>query len=235
MQGQWIGTYNGSPNGGTIIVNVDERESSFQAMGYVFPEANTLPNPVAYFSTPNKTRHFQCRTGPIQAVDPASANVLLWEKVKVRYDEHVIFPQYGDITGSWDENSLSLSWVTDIGSTGNCVLPRSRAAEPSELVAVEKDWGAYKEYGRQRLTMTEPREQAHQLIDRLPETQVSALVGLLKSIVDPVAAALRNAPIDDEPETGDEKQSAAGARDWLARHGGKGIPHDEAMRRLGLE
>jgi hypothetical protein len=83
--------------------------------------------------------------------------------------------------------------------------------------------------------MTEPREQAHQLINRLPETQVSALVGLLESFVDPVAVALRHAPIDDEPETGDEKQSAAGARDWLARRGGKGIPHDEAMQRLGLE
>ncbi|MGB7722780.1 MAG: hypothetical protein WBL65_22975 [Bryobacteraceae bacterium] len=83
--------------------------------------------------------------------------------------------------------------------------------------------------------MTEPREQAHQLIDRLPETQVSALVGLLETIVDPVAAALRHAPIDDEPETEDEKQAAAEARDWLARRGGKGIPHDEAMRRLGLE
>jgi hypothetical protein len=50
-----------------------------------------------------------------------------------------------------------------------------------------------------------------------------------------VAAVLRHAAIDDEPETGDEKQSAAEARDWLARRGGKGIPHDEAMRRLGLE
>ena len=83
--------------------------------------------------------------------------------------------------------------------------------------------------------MIEPREQAHRLIDRLPETQVSALVGLLESFVDPVAVALRHAPIDDEPETGDEKQSAAGARDWLVRRGGKGIPHDEAMQRLGLE
>jgi hypothetical protein len=83
--------------------------------------------------------------------------------------------------------------------------------------------------------MTEPREQAHQLIDRLPETQVSALVGLLETIVDPVAAALRHAPTDDEPETDYEKQAATEARDWLARRGGKGIPHDEAMRRLGLE
>jgi hypothetical protein len=79
------------------------------------------------------------------------------------------------------------------------------------------------------------REQAHQLIDRLPDSQVAALVGLLETIVDPVAAAVRNAPLDDEPETEEEKRAAAEARVWLARRGGKGIPHEEAMRRLGLE
>jgi hypothetical protein len=50
----------------------------------------------------------------------------------------------------------------------------------------------------------------------------------LEAIVDPVAAALRNAPTDDEPESEEEKQSVAETREWLARHGGKGIPHDEA-------
>ncbi|HUP03634.1 MAG TPA: hypothetical protein VMU19_06575 [Bryobacteraceae bacterium] len=79
------------------------------------------------------------------------------------------------------------------------------------------------------------REHAHELIERLPETQLSALVGLLESIVDPVAAALRNAPLDDEPDTEEDRHSAAEARGWLAERGGKGIPHDEAMRRLGLE
>jgi hypothetical protein len=44
-----------------------------------------------------------------------------------------------------------------------------------------------------------------------------------------------NAPADDEPETGEEKQAVAEARVWLQRNGGEGIPHDEAMRRLGLE
>jgi hypothetical protein len=83
--------------------------------------------------------------------------------------------------------------------------------------------------------MADARQHAHQLIDRLPETQLSALVGLLETIVDPVAAALRDAPIDDAPETEEEKQAATEARDWLAWHGGKGIPHEEAMRRLGLE
>lgn len=79
------------------------------------------------------------------------------------------------------------------------------------------------------------REHAHELIDRLPETQLLALVGLLETIIDPVAAALRKAPIDDEPESEEEKQAVADARHWLAKRGGKGIPHDEAMRRLGLE
>ena len=83
--------------------------------------------------------------------------------------------------------------------------------------------------------MTGTRAHAHELIDRLPETQLSALVGLLETIVDPIAAALRNAPIDDEPESEEEKQAVAEARDWLKRNGGKGIPHEEAMSRLGLE
>ena len=83
--------------------------------------------------------------------------------------------------------------------------------------------------------MTDPRHQAHQLIDRVPETQLSALIGLLQTIVDPVATALRNAPVDDEPETEEEIRAVAEARDWLQRNGGKGIPHEEAMRRLGLE
>jgi len=79
------------------------------------------------------------------------------------------------------------------------------------------------------------REHAHELIDRLPETQLSALVGLLETIVDPVATALRNAQIDDEPELEEERQALADARSKLERNGGRGIPHDEAMRSLGLE
>jgi hypothetical protein len=45
---------------------------------------------------------------------------------------------------------------------------------------------------------------------------------------------VRNAPDDDEPETEEEKMAVAEAREWLAKRGGRGIPHEEAMRRLGL-
>ena len=79
------------------------------------------------------------------------------------------------------------------------------------------------------------RHHAHQLIDRLPETQLSGLVRFLKTIFDPVGSALRNAPIDVEPETSEEKNAVTEARNWLQNNGSKGIPHTEAMRRLGLE
>ena len=83
--------------------------------------------------------------------------------------------------------------------------------------------------------MSDNRQHAHQLIDRLPESQLSALVGLLETIVDPVTAALRAAPLDDEEETDDERAAVAQARQSLQRNGGKGVAHAEAMRRLGLD
>ena len=83
--------------------------------------------------------------------------------------------------------------------------------------------------------ITDTRRHAHQLIDRLPETLLSGLVQFLETIVDPAGAAPRHTPLDDEPETEEEEAAVCEARDWLRNNGGKGIPHAEAMRSLGLE
>lgn len=80
--------------------------------------------------------------------------------------------------------------------------------------------------------MTDPRQHAHHLIDRMPETQLSALVGLLETIVDPVAAALRNAPLDDEPFTEDDRLAVAEADEWLKQH--DPIPLEAVLADFGL-
>jgi hypothetical protein len=82
--------------------------------------------------------------------------------------------------------------------------------------------------------MTE-REHAHKLIDCLPETQLSALVVLLETIVEPEEVALGDAPFDDEPETDAERLAVAQARASLEKNGGKGVPHNEttAVSNLG--
>lgn len=83
--------------------------------------------------------------------------------------------------------------------------------------------------------MSDTRQLAHDLIDRLPEMQLSGLVRFLETIVDPVAAALVSAPVEDEEISDEEERAVAEARESLERNGGRGISHAEAMRRLGLD
>ena len=66
-------------------------------------------------------------------------------------------------------------------------------------------------------TATNPKQQAHELIDRLSTGQVSAVVGLLEAMLDPVSVALANAPIDDEPVSEEEAREIAEARAAIAR------------------
>jgi hypothetical protein len=80
--------------------------------------------------------------------------------------------------------------------------------------------------------MNDTREHAHQLIDRLPDFQLSALVRFLETLVDPVAESLRNAPVDDEPVSAEEAAALDAAHASIAR--GEGIPHEEILREFGL-
>jgi hypothetical protein len=76
------------------------------------------------------------------------------------------------------------------------------------------------------------KEQAHELIDRMAPSQVSAVVGLLETMLDPFARALANAPYDDEPVTDDEAREIEAAHASLER--GEGVPHEEILREYGL-
>jgi hypothetical protein len=78
------------------------------------------------------------------------------------------------------------------------------------------------------------KQQAHELIDRLAPSQVSAVVGLLEAMLDPVSRAIANAPVDDEPETEAERQAVAESKDWFAQRGGQGISHEEVLADFGL-
>jgi hypothetical protein len=80
--------------------------------------------------------------------------------------------------------------------------------------------------------MTNPKEHAHELIERLAPSQISAVVHLLEVMTDPVARSLANAPLDDEPVTEEEAREIATARASLDR--GEGIPHEKVLAEFGL-
>jgi hypothetical protein len=76
------------------------------------------------------------------------------------------------------------------------------------------------------------KQQAHELIERLAPSQVSAVVGLLQAMLDPVARAIANAPMDDEPVTPEEEKAIAESREWLKHN--QGIPHEKVLAELGI-
>jgi hypothetical protein len=82
------------------------------------------------------------------------------------------------------------------------------------------------------LDLVQERQKAHAYLDRLPPEQLSAVRGLLETMLDPVSRATANAPIEDEEISAEEERAVAGAREWL-RHN-KAIPHEEVLAVLGL-
>ncbi len=144
LNGQWIGTYTGTTNG-RVHVNIDEDESNYRGVAYLFNDNPELPPAVAYFSTPSKDQKFSFRTEIIQAIDITSGLAVPWETIKAKYPQNVVFSKYAEAQGSYDQNALTISWATDVGATGNCVLPRSKAGQPSDLIPLEIEWSEYKE------------------------------------------------------------------------------------------
>lgn len=82
---------------------------------------------------------------------------------------------------------------------------------------------------------TEIRKEVHDEIDRMTDEEVRGLKEYMATYPDPVAALFRNAPFDDEPYPEEQQRLVAEARDWFAKNGGEGIPHEEIVREFGTE
>ncbi len=75
-------------------------------------------------------------------------------------------------------------------------------------------------------------QQIHELVDRLAPSQLAALRGLLQVMLDPVSRAIANAPVDDEPETEQERQAVAEADEWLKHN--QPIPFEDVLADFGV-
>jgi|KBSMisStandDraft_5_1062788.scaffolds.fasta_scaffold721055_2 hypothetical protein len=76
------------------------------------------------------------------------------------------------------------------------------------------------------------KQQVRELLDRLAPSQLTAVRGLLEAMLDPVARALADAPIEDEEISEEEERAVAEAREWLKHN--KPIPHEQVLAELGL-
>jgi hypothetical protein len=80
--------------------------------------------------------------------------------------------------------------------------------------------------------LTHKRQQAHALLDLLPEKKLTAVRSLLEVMVEPLSRSLAAAPVDEEEVTPETAAALDRARASLAR--GKGVPHEDILREFGL-
>ena len=80
------------------------------------------------------------------------------------------------------------------------------------------------------------KQHAHELIDRLPASQIATAVRFLEFILlDPVARAVAAAPPDDEPVTEQDRRRFHEGQSWFRQRGGKGIPMEDVLAGFDLK
>jgi hypothetical protein len=76
------------------------------------------------------------------------------------------------------------------------------------------------------------RQQAHALIDVLPEEKLSVVRDLLEVLVEPLSRSLAVAPVEEEELTPETVAALNRASASLDR--GEGVSHEEILREFGL-
>ena len=76
------------------------------------------------------------------------------------------------------------------------------------------------------------KQHAHGMIERLPPEKLSAVIGLLEILLDPLDRALAAAEIDDEPVTDEERRDIEASREWFKNN--EGIPFEKVVTELGF-
>jgi hypothetical protein len=79
---------------------------------------------------------------------------------------------------------------------------------------------------------TQERQQAHALLDMLPDEKLAAVRSLLEVMIEPLSHSLTSVPEEQEEITSETAAAIDRGRASLAR--GEGIPHEQILREFGL-
>jgi len=79
---------------------------------------------------------------------------------------------------------------------------------------------------------TNPRQEAHELIDSLAPGQVSAVVGLLRAMIHPLADGMADVDYEDERIGNAEMLAVHRSKSWLKTN--EPIPNEEVLADFGL-
>jgi hypothetical protein len=147
MNGQWIGSYTGS-NSGILVIDLDDVGMRYEGGAFAYDNNTSLPTTFAPIRTPDKANACELNVN-LFPVNPLTGDpVASWDQVKERYPSDVTFPRHATVKLSVDEQTLKVSWRTDIETFGSAQIPKTHAADPSEYKprADVSNWEHFKSF-----------------------------------------------------------------------------------------
>ncbi len=153
MKGQWIGRYTGS-NNGQLIIELDDMQTHYEGVAFAYDDNSALPSTFVAIKTPDMGSTFQLCLD-LLPVNPRTGDPATWEQLAALFPPNVIFPRRANVNLTLSDDTLRVSWVTDIQTTGTAEIPKSRAGEPTEYEPRPDivNWAQFKAY----VTSLEPR------------------------------------------------------------------------------
>lgn len=146
MNGTWQGQYTGT-NSGQIVVELDDMGDHFAGFAYAYDHNTGLPSTFAVVKTPDKKRRSKFNA-PLAPLDPRTGEPTEWKNISELFKgQSVVVPNNADVECEWDDKSLKISWLTDIGTSGSADIAKSKADQPSIYKPLSvSNWEEFKKH-----------------------------------------------------------------------------------------
>ena len=150
MNGQWIGSFEGTSQG-LLVVDIDDIGDYYAGTATAIGNNSALPPVLAVLPNIPKNQKQITLRGPLLPIDRQSGKAVQWVEISNQYGADVTVPTYADVRFELENESLGVQWTTDIGTTGHSTLRKSRAEQPSALVPVADvtTWDKFRRFARE--------------------------------------------------------------------------------------
>jgi hypothetical protein len=143
MRGQWLGTYSGT-NSGDAIADIDEVGNRFRGYAYLFDSKPMFPDVRAEINVAKPAGNSLVDRLPLLPLNRTTGEV--GAAVASNYPG-TTFPNYADVQMSWTPTQLTVSWKTNINTSGSMILAATQARAASTYVplATVTNWAEFKD------------------------------------------------------------------------------------------
>jgi hypothetical protein len=146
LKGQWIGRYAGT-NMGLLVIELDDMGTHYEGHACAYDDDQTLPSTFVTIKTTNKDPSFRQRL-ELLPLNPHTGEPTSWKEIGGLYTSNVVSPNSADVTLQSADDTLNISWTTNIGTSGYAEIKRTKADALTEYQPIKEvtSWEEFKKY-----------------------------------------------------------------------------------------